>query len=593
MTRGTSAETGPPRRPRQRSLDRALAVLALSGLVLAAVLASLLPLGAPGGILLVLFPLVYLVYVGAGLVAWYRRPSNRLGPLIVLAGLSIYLVGLGNSGVPALQLAGDLAGTLPLAAAIHLLHAFPSGRLRGWVSTTTVALGYVAVLVLQTTEVVVRAAGGGPRIEDVLASVQLVLGIVVMAATIGVLVQRLRRAEPLLLRVLIPVYAYVVVAVVLLRSTAALLDLGLIQQEARGLLQLALLAGIPLAFVLGVLAGGFARTGEIEELGGWLGSPDDTRGSLQDALARSLGDPTLELTFWVDDLGLYVDAGGTPVREGASPRGSDRAHVQIERGGERLGRISYDPRAISETWLVESAGNVVALALVGGKLTAELRSSRNELRESRARLVTAAEQERSRIARDLHDGLQMRLVILALDAQRLANSSGLPAESRSAGVALRRSIDDAAAELRQLVTEVDPPGLVEGGLPGGIDDLIDRLPIHVDSDVDPASAQLPGALQRTAYFVVSEALTNVVKHSGATAARVVIAMDERMLRIHVSDEGRGGATDATTRADAAGRGSGLRGLRDRIDVVRGTLRITSSSIDPTGTTITAEIPCES
>jgi signal transduction histidine kinase len=567
-------------------LDRALVVLGVLSCVLAGVLVILLPVVETRGALL-LFPTVYLVYVGAGLVAWYRRPSNRLGPLIVLAGLSIYLVGLGNSGIPALEVVGALANTLPLAAAIHLLHAFPSGRLRGRFSTATVALAYVAALPLRIAEMAVRAVGdpaldGGVSNEvgSALGAAQVVVGIVVMAATIGVLVQRLVAAEPLLRRVLIPVYSYGVVAVVLLRSAAALVDLDLIGSEARGLLQLALLAGIPIAFVLGVLGGGFARTGEIEELGEWLGRRDDSRSSLQEALSTTLGDPSLELAFWVDELGAYVDAGGAPAPE------PPRAHVTIEREGERLGRISYDPRTVSETWLVEEAGNVVALALRGGKLTAQLNASRHELRESRARLVTAAEEERRRIARDLHDGLQVRLVILALDAQRLANAAGLPPESRAAGVALRRSIDDAAAELRRLVTQVDPPGLVEGGLPGGIDDLVDRVPLHVETDVDPRSATLTGDKQRTAYFVIAEALTNVVKHSGARAARVTVAMDDRALAVQVSDDGRGGAVEDA----AAAGGSGLRGLRDRLDVVGGTLHVSSSG---SGTTVRAEIPCGS
>jgi signal transduction histidine kinase len=591
MERPAGSPDAPPAGlPRVRSLDRALLVLAVLSIVMAIVLISLLPLGEPMGILLVLFPVVYLVYVAAGVVAWYRRPSNRLGPLIVLCGLSIYLVGVGNSTVPALELIGDLAGTLPLAAAIHLLHAFPSGRLRGRLSTSTVILAYAGVVLLQPIEVV-TAVAGVPGAPEALEAAQIIVGVVVMASTVVVLVLRLRTAEPSHRAILIPVYSYGVVAIVLLRSAAALVDLGVIGPEFRGILQLLLLAGIPVSFVFGVLAGGFAKTGEIDELGTWLNS-DGSRGSLRAALARALGDPSLDLAFWLDDRGIYVDADGRPARgpAAAAPRSggaTPRAHVEIERDGHPLARIEYDPRTVSETWLVQSAGNVVALALAGEKLTAELRASRNDLRESRERLVHTAERERRRIARDLHDGLQMRLVILALDAQRLANTPGLPAEARAAGIRHRRSIDDAAAELRLLVTQVDPPGLVEGGLPGGLDDLIDRLPLRVALDVDAASARLPAELQRAAYYVVSEALTNVVKHAGATSASVRIEVDDRMLRLEVSDDGHGLASAARREGSP---GTGLRGLRDRLDVVGGTLDVTSSE---KGTTVFAEIPCAS
>lgn len=577
-------------RPRMRSLDRSLAVLVVLSVLLAVVLAALLPLGEPTGALLTLFPVVFLVYVAAGIIAWHRRPSNRLGALIVVAGLSIYLVGLGNSDVAALQLLGDLAGTLPLVVAIHLLHAYPSGRLRGRGSRILVIAGYAGVLVLQPLQVFAsRVAADGSAdpstaasIAEAAAGVQTAVGVAVMVGTILLLVLRLRRAEPFMRRVLVPVYSYGVLAIILLRSTTALVDLEVISPPARGVLQLALLAGIPISFVLGVLRGAFAKTGEIEELSTWLSSADGTRGSLQAALARTLGDPTLQLAYWLDVRRVFVDASGRPVADAQPPPvGGPRGHVDIDRDGHRLARIDYDRRTISETGLVQSAGHVVAIAITGEKLTAELHASRNELRESRDRLVDTAERERRRIARDLHDGLQMRLVILALDAQRLAYLPGLPVEARAAGVELRSSIDAAAAELRQVVSHVDPPGLVEGGLAGGLDDLVDRLPLHIELDIDPASERLPATIQRTAYYVVSEALTNVVKHAAADRARVHAELDDGVLRLEIIDDGCGGASSDTD-------GTGLRGLRDRLDVVGGTLSIVSSS---EGTTVGAVIPC--
>jgi signal transduction histidine kinase len=232
---------------------------------------------------------------------------------------------------------------------------------------------------------------------------------------------------------------------------------------------------------------------------------------------------------------------------------------------------------------VQTAGRVVAIAVDRERLTAELRASHLALRRSRERLVNAIDLERRRIAQDLHDGIQMRLVLLALEAQQLGSIPGTGAETTSRATALRRDIDAAAADLRQLVHNVMPAGLVEHGLWAAVEDLTDRMPIPTRLTMSPKSGAgtLPSAVESTAYFVVAEALTNTVKHAGAGSAAVELALDGDVLRVEVSDDGVGTA--------APNSGAGLRGLADRVDVLDGRVRLRSEPGQ--GTHLTVELPC--
>jgi len=237
---------------------------------------------------------------------------------------------------------------------------------------------------------------------------------------------------------------------------------------------------------------------------------------------------------------------------------------------------------IADSELVAAAGRVVAIALDRERLTADLLASREALRRSRDRVLRAGDRERRRIARNLHDGLQVKLVLLALESQRLAGQAGATPAIAEAAVALRAHIDLAAAELRELVHDVMPAPLIERGLGAATRDLVDRMPVPTRLDLG-VNGMLPEPVSTAAYFVVAEALTNAVKHAQASSLSVRLTHHEGALTIEVSDDGIGGV--------AAGDGLGLRSLADRIDVLGGRLRIDSP--DGQGTQIVAELPCES
>jgi signal transduction histidine kinase len=571
-----------------RSLDRALIALLAAGALLALLQFALLPFDSPAGPALAIFPIDLLAYLIAGLLAWYRRPSNRIGALILAAGLAVFLSGIVNTQVALFLSIGAISATLPLAAVVHLLHAFPSGRVRGAVPRATVAGAYVTALVLGAPRYLFDPAGPAPALAvadwpaavAVGALVQALAGLAVMLLTAAVLARRLAGAAPEQRRTLLPLYGYGIVTVLFIPlSTRVLAPAFGWSSIVVGGAQLVALGLIPVAFALAVLRGGFARTGELEELGTWLGASGGERPALTAALARTLGDPSLEVWFWVPERAGFVDVQGAPV---AAPGPSTHRAVEVvELDGRRIGALVYDADLIGEPELVRTAGQVVAIALDRERLTAELRASRRALQLSRERLVDAADAERRRIAQDLHDSLQMQLVLLALEAQQLANAEGTAPAAAERATALRKGIDAAAAELRQIVHAVMPAALVERGLAAAVEDLADRLPIPTTVDLEPGP--LPHAVESTAYFVVSEALANAVKHSGAHSIAVRIARDGSLLRVAVADDGTGGA--------AANGGAGLRGIADRVDVLGG--RMTIDSRPREGTRIHVEVPCES
>jgi signal transduction histidine kinase len=204
--------------------------------------------------------------------------------------------------------------------------------------------------------------------------------------------------------------------------------------------------------------------------------------------------------------------------------------------------------------------------------------ARADLAASRARIVAAADAERRRVVRDLHDGAQQRLVhtALTLKQARLALQQGADDAPALVTEALDQA-EQANVELRELAHGILPGVLTHGGLRAGIEALASRMPLPVENRV--SVGRLPAAVEATAYFVIAEALTNVAKHSGAVHAAVTARVDEGTLQVHVRDDGAGGAQPD---------GRGLLGLADRLAVLDGRLRVESPADG--GTLIAADIP---
>ena len=227
-------------------------------------------------------------------------------------------------------------------------------------------------------------------------------------------------------------------------------------------------------------------------------------------------------------------------------------------GGERL-------PTDAEEKLTEFS-QLASLALAGA-------DARERLLESRERLVRTADAERKRLERNLHDGAQQRLVAARLTLRMLRGRSGLEE--------LDPVIDELGAaleELRELARGLHPAAL-ERGLYAAVGGLAARTPVPLEYD-DVLEARLPEAVEVAAYYVIAEAVTNAVKHAEASVIQVSAGIVGDGLALSVADDGRGGAQ--------LGEGSGLVGLRDRVEALRGRLRV--SSTPGAGTTISAELP---
>lgn len=578
------------RSPLAQSLDRVLVLIGATGVVLAAIYLSLALPGTSIAWSFILAVIVFWIFLAAGLLAWHRRPSNGMGMLIVLGGFALYLSSLTDTGVPVLVAVGEVSATLVLAVTFHLLHAFPSGRLRGGFSRATVIAGYVVCILLQPPLYLfdrhnpVQAMVIADRADLVNLGiwVQRGAGFLVTVATVIVLMSRLRRSDAAQRRVLVPLFGYGVFAILFAPFAPFALQASFNASPlAQLVLQMVTLAGIPIAFALGVLRGGFARTSELQELGTWLGSAGSARPALTEAVSHTLGDDTLRVLFRVDERDAFVDANGVPVTP--PPEASGRAVVTIDLDGRLVGAIEYDAVLIADARLVQTAGRVVAIAVDHQRLTAQLLASERELRRSRSRLVEAAELERRRIARDLHDGLQVQLVLLALQAGQLAQTTDVSDAYRQGATTLRQGIDGAARELRELVHAVMPSTLIEQGLSAATEDLVDRMPVPTRLELGIGDDSLPPMVESAAYFVLAEGLANTLKHSRATECAVRLTTADNRLYIEVQDNGVGGAMFE--------HGAGLSGLSDRIDALGGDLRVDSPP--GSGTRLLAQLPCGS
>jgi signal transduction histidine kinase len=330
---------------------------------------------------------------------------------------------------------------------------------------------------------------------------------------------------------------------------------------------------LPVAIVLG-LAAVRRRRGPLGDLVVELGTA--TPGEVRAALARSVGDPSLELALWLPEQQRFVNEAGVTVAV-HEMEGSGRSVTLVGTPYHPLAAIIHDDRLTGQRPLLEAAGSAARLALVNAQLQAELRAQLLELRESRSRIVAAADSERRRLERDLHDGAQQRLLALGLALQLMKKESPDPELLTEA----EDELQNALHELRELARGIHPAILTEKGLASAVGSLIDRAPLPITADV--CCERYPAPFESAAYFVVSEALANIAKHAHAVSAAVSIRRRGDQLVIEVSDNGCGGA--------ASTAGGGLQGLADRVGALNGKLTITSPR--GMGTTLHAEIPCAS
>jgi signal transduction histidine kinase len=528
--------------------------------------------------------------LGCGLASWRARPDNRLGPIMVLTGFAWFAGQLSEASAPWLYTVGAVVQYTFVIGLVFLLLSFPSGRLHGrvdrWLMWGVLALFVMDLIAMLYGNKTGLRCPGCPNnlirvfhdnhkamawlnLERLLAGPLLVIAIVV-------LVRRWLRASPAQRQAVAPVLVAGCASFAALIWTVSFDLLGDPLSSLPATIWFYTTATIPIA-VLYVFVQRRLAQGQVAGLVVELGEPTAS-GGLREALARALGDPSLELAFWFPADRCYVDGDGTPVE---LPHDDSGRHATfVERDRQPIAVLLHDPVLEHNVELVRSVCAAASLALENERLQAELRARLVELQASRARLVEATDVERRRIERDLHDGTQQRLVSIAMSLGLL--ESKLPAQAAAQPLVheTREALALALAELRELTHGINPPLLTERGLAAALDELCRRagLPAHLQLALD---RRLADQVESAAYFVASEALTNAAKHSHGTEVRVSVSYADRCLTLEIADDGIGGA--------ATGGGSGLRGLADRVEALGG--KFTLSSPPGRGTAVRAEIPC--
>ena len=534
-----------------------------------------------------------LSFLVSGIVALSRRPGNAIGKLLLVFGFIWYLRNWSSLGVPGLAALGAISGYLGPPLLVQIMLAYPTGKLSSTFDRVVVGIVYAAAGAASIVGLLVftpHASGCArcawepalfPSRAAYLATAQAYQHASVVLAVLVVIAawRRTSRATRAERRDLAAWW-------IALRLLGAVFLLGAFSSPfpARDSfpyllweLQSLLLASLPAIIVWGLLSARLARSA-VSDLVMEL-QRTQPPGKLQESLARAIGDPSLTLAYARDHQDGWVDLSGQEVAlplRGEGPQA--RAVTVAERDGHPLAALIHDPAL--EPGLVRSAAAAAGMAIENERLQAEVRAQLEEVLASRQRIAEAADRERRRVERNLHDGAQQRLAALALSLAMLRDKTA--GDDETAAVVAHASADlgQAMREIRELARGIHPAILTEDGLAAAVESLADRSPVPVQVTAE-FEARLPEPVETAAYFVVAESLANVAKYAQASSARVSLSRCNGTLRVEVADDGVGGADPS--------QGSGLRGLEDRVCAVRGSFRVNNEPGQ--GTRVIAEIPC--
>jgi signal transduction histidine kinase len=530
-----------------------------------------------------------LALVVAGLVTSFSRPAGRIGDLAVLAGLVWFApVWVGwDKGLPLVRSLGMLVAGFTFPLLLHLVLAYPSGRLRGAVARALVAAVYLEAAL---------AALGQARFRDpffdpncwancsdnlfLLRSLpRLARGIettdrwfiaAAAAALVTLCAGRLLRDSGPARRTLLPV------------ATPAILLAGAVMAHAIALQRMPQEdpsdPAFRTIFALGCVAVLLLATGlvwaavrtrvqrrAVARIATSLGQAPPP-GSLRAALAKAVGDPDLQIAYRLPDAEQHVDANGRPVAQPVA--GPGRAITALIRDGRRIAVVSHTA-ALPD--LERQIGAAVRLALENERLQAEVLAQLDQLRASRVRIIETGDTERRRLERDLHDGAQQRLLALSYDV-RLARAHAQADGDPQTASLLTQATDQAQAalgELRELAHGIYPAILAEAGLMPALATLADAAPLPVELRCAD-QGRYPAAVETAAYLLVAEALQDAAGRDASHTTVSTVRTGGRLM-VTVDDDG----TDRTT---------AMVQLADRIGALDGRL-----AVEPRR--LRAELPC--
>jgi PAS domain S-box-containing protein len=652
----------------------------------------------------VLLLFVSMSFVIAGLIGWMRRPANRTGMLMVAVGYGVLATSLyeANSAVP--YTIGTIVGSLFIAIFLHLLLAYPSGRLLSRSGRTLVLAAYAAAVLAPLLNAMFAAkqtckphacpdnlvlVSHDHSAHVVATALSTIAAVILFAGAFWLLVGRWRRATPAMRRQLRPVYLAGGLSVLLLAIGFIVTPFSGVGNTIVSVALIVTFTAVPFLFLAGLLGTTLARSAGVGTI--FSAVPERASpGEVQEGLRAALRDPTAEVAYWYEEGAHYVDVDGNHFDLPGDTR--RRVVTRLAYADSPVAAIVHDAALREEPELLEAITGAARIALERDKLLVEVKAraeryravlqampdlmfrisrdgiyrgfnapnprdlfsedvvgrkvrerlphelaervleagqaavdrgtpqmieyeldfegdTRNyearfaasgedeflmivreiterkrqqvELEASRARIVAAGDEERRKLERNLHDGAQQRLVSLSLSL-RLAQGR-LKSDPHGADELLeasREELAQALEELRELARGIHPAVLTDRGLEAALEALAARAPLPVE--IRGASSELPAQVEAAAYYVVSEALANVAKYAQASAVEVTVERMNGKAVVEVADDGVGGADPV--------RGSGLRGLADRIASLSGRLEVESPP--GSGTRVRAEIPLE-
>jgi signal transduction histidine kinase len=516
---------------------------------------------------------ISLTYLFGGLLIWARDPGNRTGPLMTSIGLAWHISALYSTGIPGLADLGNAFGDTSTALLFILVLSYPTGRFerrsdRYAAIALATAITALNVLQLAPWPIWVNVNPNG-------YIVGLTLTLVATTLTIRRWATAPRRTRRDLLPVLVA--GLVLGVTLLLNSVRRIFELP----DGIGGLLLAIKDAAPAAIPIALLIG-FYRQSEHRLQALVDAVPDRLFRFARDGhfLETRMARPAPATTELDEPRGqrlhelMFAEAGG-----GASQSATQALDSGFLQGYDFSLDLPAGRRDFEARFAPSGPDEITAIV----RDFTDQRAAEAELRRSRARIVEATDAERRRLERDLHDGAQQRLMSVSLALRLLRTKLEQPSGSNEAAIA---ASDEAATalriaikELRELARGIHPVILTEAGLGAAITALADRssVPAVVRSLPD---RRFSAAVEATAYFVVSEALANVDKYASATHADIGADCVGSTLRVEIGDNGVGGADGS--------RGTGIRGLEDRVAAVGG--RLTIESPIGQGTLVVAEIP---
>ena len=396
------------------------------------------------------------------------------------------------------------------------------------------------------------------------------------------LAQRVRQATPALRRTLSPV---LVVAGLRCATMAVAFPVRKVVDPSSALLDVIFwvfawaLPLMAIAYLVGDLHARLFAADALRRLGTRIGAAPSA-GTLRSALADTLDDRSLEVVYWADGHGAWVDADGALVR--LPETGSGRHVTEIRHDGERTAALIHDEALADEADFVGAVGAYALVAFENQRLIARVEASTREVRESRTRIIASADRERRRIERDLHDGAQQRLVALRIQLELMGETlEEDPARARRRLRTLGDEVEKTLDSIRSLAHGVYPALLERRGLEGALRAATINVPIPA-TVVPNGNGRYPPEVESAVYFCCLEAMQNASKHAlGAQRITISLAGGERLL-FEVRDDGCGFEANGST------DGAGLTNMRDRLAALGGDLEVKSTP--GTGTVVSGSVP---